>query len=845
MVRLQVFDSPDWLELDLFPDFALLADFSYYSIERLGELEMPISSQISLPNTETNRLRLGVANDASLKPTDLTARILVDGTAVYKYRLKIDSMITLGLNERIECTLIDPLKEAVEKLKDMDLSDLVTDGEYDEPFSTAGITAINNNVDDFVRIVYQDFNGFGDDDKRIFAFRPDTDFDAKDGVQQVVPALKVKQIFSKAFTEVGLNYDSKFFEGSSEIENFPVDDLYVQAPTRFFLDPDKSQPISGTWADERTDTVDFWSAVDNRPNVFGFSELYDANNQNQVHPTGLNWLKRNNIIAGQNASQHELFDIASLTTSNGVFNTNQMVFKKPARYSLSFSESVDPSLSLVRYVSAPPLGGINSAVKAWDIDDADDGIEGEIKINLVVSVNGSIKQATLATIDSANATWDGTNKQYNWPSTSLSVPTDFYIDVDAGDVVEMYITMQSEDGTVQFTSAQQYKTPMSDFGQNPSIGGFHLLFSLSGTSAIYKSLTHVNLSTNLIGFPQVGNIQNPVYDITFSPYEEFPVSSYSGSEYLDFKYNLSKVTDLSLWDVMTDIARRFNMSMVYDFPSDTVVVDNLLEEYIKPSSTEGIVYLFDNRSELKQNFGTPSVKSVSLLNASGSSITDEYRPATSPFTAENEVDTFGSLKLYLDDEGDREDSFQSRMLLANGSIYGERFEVFDNDIFKERVKYGIPNNTPLRSSEMGLRIGFLNGTTNVRIYEPVYEVVDNMVKMQYVLEAPNSNASAVMYEMTETSDAVSVGGDPETYSLRWDDSTDTFRSYFLFWKSFVDIVNDSPSLEAKLVIKASDLTTLDFRRRYDFGYGDVVLVSISGFDFSLDASKVNAKFLLM
>jgi len=199
----------------------------------------------------------------------------------------------------------------------------------------------------------------------------------------------------------------------------------------------------------------------------------------------------------------------------------------------------------------------------------------------------------------------------------------------------------------------------------------------------------------------------------------------------------------------------------------------------------------------------------------------------------------------LDEEGDREDSFQSQMLLANGSIYGEPFEVFDNEIFKERVKYGIPNNTPLRASEMGLRIGFLNGTTNVRVYEPVYEVVDNMVKMEYILEAPTATASAVMYEMSESSSPVSVGGGPETYSLRWDDATDTLRSYFLFWKSFVDTINNLPSIDARLVIESGDLPTLDFKRKYDFGYGDSVLVSLSGFDFSLDASPVNAKFLLL
>lgn len=851
VTRLQIFDSPDWLDLDLFPDFAIPADFSYYSITNIANLEMPISSQVSLPNTETNRLRLGVSNDASLKPADLDARVLVDGVVIYRYRLKIDSVITLGLNERIECTLIDPVKQAVEQLKDMDLSDLVTDGEYDEPFSTAGVEAVNNNADEFIRIIYQDFNGFGEDDARVFAFRNDTNFDEKDGVQQIVPALQVKQIFSKAFSEVGLSYDSKFFEGTSELENYPVDDLYVTAPTRFFLDKDKSQPISGTWADERTDTVLFWNAVGNKGHVFGLSEWYNPANLNQEHPTGLNYLKRNNIIAGQNGNQYDLFDVAQLTASNGIFTTNQMVFKKPARYSIASvlkdssgtSINASPSIQLVRYVSAPPLGNINTAIKAWDVDGGDDGISGEIDINLIVSVNGSLSSATLATIDSADATWDPTNKQLNWPSTPLSVPTEFYIDVDTGDTVEMYITMQSANGTLDFTSATNYTTPLSEFGSNSSVGGFMVLFSLSGTSAIHKSHWHIDLNTGFTTPPQSGNIDNPRHSITFSPYEEFPASTLSGAESMDFKFNLSKVTDMSLWEVMTDIAKRFNMSIIYDFATDSVIVDNIIEEYIKPSTTEQIEYLFDNASELTQDFNTSSIKSISLLNASGQSLSDKYRPSTSPFATENEVDTFGSLNLFLDNEGGREESFQSKMLLANGELFGELFEIFDFDEFKERVKYGIPNNIPLRCSDMGMRIGFLGSAVETRIYQPVYNVAQNMVKLEYELE--NSlNPSAPLPTLREYSSPVLVGGDIEQYNLRFDDNTNTLRAYQNFWNTFVNIINDLPSVECSLVIEAGDLSILDFRRKYDFGYGDTVLTSISGFDFTLKGSKVKAKFLV-
>ena len=93
------------------------------------------------------------------------------------------------------------------------------------------------------------------------------------------------------------------------------------------------------------------------------------------------------------------------------------------------------------------------------------------------------------------------------------------------------------------------------------------------------------------------------------------------------------------------------------------------------------------------------------------------------------MDTFGSLNLFLDSEGDREESFQSKMLPANGELFSEPFEILDFDAFKARVKYGIPNNTPLRCSDMGMRIGFLGSPVETRIYQPVYDVNQNMVKI--------------------------------------------------------------------------------------------------------------------
>ena len=101
-----------------------------------------------------------------------------------------------------------------------------------------------------------------------------------------------------------------------------------------------------------------------------------------------------------------------------------------------------------------------------------------------------------------------------------------------------------------------------------------------------------------------------------------------------------------------------------------------------------------------------------------------------------------------------------------------------------------------------------------------------------------------MPTLREHSSPVLVGGDIEQYNLRFDDNTNTLRAYQNFWNTFVNIINDLPSVECSLVIEAGDLSILDFRRKYDFGYGDTVLTYISGFDFTLKGSKVKAKFLV-
>jgi len=813
-------------ELDLFPDFAIPANFQYFSTEQLGGLSMPITSQISLPLTERNKDVLGVSSDATLKPTDKDCKVFVGNADVYRYRLKVDSVITLGLNERIEVTLVDPLKSAVEKFKDMTLSDLVDDGEYDFYINATAITNRNSDPDDFIKMVYQDFNGFGEDDPRMMTFRPETNFDEKDGVQHLVPALKVKSIFSKAFQKINMGYDSKFFNGTTEIENYPVEDMYMMSPVRFFLDKDKPHPVSGVWGKERTDNVGFWKAI-SMVNVFGFIELYNPNNPNQIIQDNLNYLRANNIISGASGSQNALFDVVSLNATSGVFTTNQMVFKKPARYSISFTESVRPRFALIKRAPSSVFSNPTQT------------ITGNFALYLVVSVNGGIKQTKLADLPELTAanqsTYQTAQNEYDFGQVQISVPEDFYVDIDTGDAVEMYITMQSEDGIIEYVNSNgnTYSLSVNDFGTNPNNGSYVPVFCLGNhnTELRFKKSS------------QLGTFTEPLYDIEFSPYESFPVSSYSGGEQFDFKFNLKRASERSLYDIMVDIAKRFNMSFAYDFANDQIIVDNLLEEYVKPSSTENIVSRFDNKSELTQNFVSSGLKRVELLNASGQSVSDKYVKPASVFADEEEVDGFGDLNLMLDEEGDREERFQSIMNLANGEVFGPPVEWYDDEIFKERFKYGVPNNRNLLCSEMGLRIGFLNENIDVSLYEPIYEAVDNMVRLEYKLIDANT-FTATLPKMSEVSNPVLVDGDIETYSLRFDDSSDTQRAYSVFWKDFVNKINDLPSVDCSLVISYEDLSVLDFKRRYDFGLGDCVLVSINGFDFTLDESKVSAKFLI-
>ena len=821
-------------DLDLFPDFAITADFSHYSTDSLGSLKMPISNNVSVPFTDNNASILGVSKDGSLKPVDLDCKVLVDNEAVYRFRLKVNSAVTLGLNERIEITLIDPLKYAVEQLKEMTLSDLVTDGEYDFYLNAAAIAARNSSSDDFIKMVYQDFNGFGEDDPRLMIFRPETDFDSKDGVQQLVPALKIKEIFSRAFGLMDIGYYSKFFEGTSEIESYPVDDLYMMAPVRFFLDKDKDKPTGGTWSTEREDTVSYnaWSA---RPYVFGFTEWYSPTNPNGPHPLAMNYTYTNSMVA---IGQWPLFDTSTLNSQSGVGFTNQMIFKKPSRYSVSMTQTVYPKISLIR--NNGPAGGYGAVAIPSTISNA----QGVVGIYFVASVEGGLKQVKVGEVDFADAGSPNSDGEYVFPPTNISIPSSFYLDIDTGNTVEFYITMQSEEATLDFVSGAGITytgVNLNEFQSSTGAQGTHaLLFGLgSSTPALYKAVP--NLVGGVVSAP-VASLK-PVYDITFSPYEAFPVSPYSGGEQLDFKFNLERVTEKSLYDILVDIAKRFNMSFVYDFANHRIVVDNLLEEYIKPSTTENIVARFDNGSDLTQNFISSGIKRIKLLNASGRSITDEYVTPDSVFANENDVVGFGDLNLSIDETGDREESFQSIMLLANGSIYGDAVDWYSDEIFKERVKYGVPSNTNLKCGEMGLRIGFLNGEKTASLYEPIYEVVDNMVRMEYKLIDPTTS-SAVMPILREYSAPVLVDGDIETYSLRWDDATDTFRGYYLFWRDFVNKVNDLPSVECTLVVNKDDLAVLDFKRKYDFGIGDCILVSTSGFDFTLDNTKVKAKFLL-
>lgn len=233
--------STSYSEVDLFPEAIINFDLDFYDVDNIDKIKVPVNVSLSLPMTDNNVLIIDYdpsSNQYNTIPRDpFDFELYIDNTKVFEGNLYVESYSFNNTIPIVNVRMVDRIQEIFKDLKDATFTGMYFDynsvTSFDAFLSTSSGTIGNEPSKNDILFPYIDFcndtDRFGYAQRQFIQFGPDSN---KVGI---IPAYKVSSFVERFFNEANVGVISRFFElgnyGTSITNNNP-DDLYMLLNTK-------------------------------------------------------------------------------------------------------------------------------------------------------------------------------------------------------------------------------------------------------------------------------------------------------------------------------------------------------------------------------------------------------------------------------------------------------------------------------------------------------------------------------------------------------------------------------------------------------------------------------------
>lgn len=834
---IEVYTNNQWTVVDTFSDYSVKMSQVFFSGG--GDiLRAPISQDIDLPWTEKNEILFGVSKTNPSKVPDLDFRI-TDGTNVlFTGRLRVDGFRWNGLNNLIKVQLEDKLAYAIREMNRLNMSEFISDTENENTTDSDGyrhyletgvstdagtINQLNEDSDKF-KYIWQDTINSGDE-KKMYGLRPDFNFDSSTGTQSLQPAFNVKNIVESAFSRVGLNISSDFFDDATYMDDVASS---IYPATKLFMTLPFYARTRGAWTPSSTNPIGN-SETYNQRRTFSFNVLYKSFNYvpfgtgrvdkwGSTPTTGNSWsfLNANVGIPSTVTTQPSTSNDHPINIVSGYLpyiddSREVMVFSRPCRYDIDMSPSDQDGCNIraskISGATNPqltPVGLLNSAGAPtpqfyWEM--------------IFRKTSGESKSFRVSPLlNATSGTYgNGSFTQWSVPSTNISMQytpeEDRFIDINTGDGIEVFLVLKAAE-----SNRMEFVNNVASSG-NREVRGAEMNDNSFGSWNLYV------LGPNL----PVGD----EHQIDLSPRDEYFPCYYQ--EDVDVKYSLqSQYPDMKLWDLVDLVFKRFNLQAAYNIQTDSVEIENIYRNKWLPTTVANadvpFVYAHDNSEFIEAEVRTSSIREVSAVNATFGAVGDKDFGTEFPVASTNSEE--------FDPDGDEVVNIKQESGVLTGIVHGEIKKGFDP--YNSTTEFELAGVTFAEEVDVegyGIRFGFLGNTTdvNLRFPRPLPEegitdewpVRESYLPTSQPLNAHYCDYRRVYYDGPDVDFIVSCGMENGSNSGS-DDS-----AYELFHRPMLEIIANNAKLTASFILNIDTLSILPFGTVIDFGYGSFGILSIS------------------
>ena len=609
--------------VDLFPNQEINIGVDYYDTTNVDSIKIPFTFNTSVPYTEKNKEILNYNDETgygNILLTEYDYSIYRGDNVISEGKARVQSVVINSLEPLFNLELKDRVSEFSKSLRDLTIGDI-----YNDLFSTQVRTLstyLSSNQGYGQRDIEIPFIDFDNIQKTTgYESRQFTSWGTSGKKFCLMPALRVVDFIDRVFTTAGISYTSKFVSGTG---SWDPRNLYILYPTY----------LSATPASKRESFLfPFPYNVEKNSNQWDGAEVnvgagtsvgisnYFLTLKESYEPFGpTNYAPTEAVVSREYGDQFR--------TSSGVSDWGD----ENVGY-VSYGSGFDAKI--VFNSGTVTINGLKACYATTDYVDQEND-DAVIPAIVKITSLGTAQFTPYVLIYESYTTTSA--PKYKIPMVDsngnniLLTPTSFS-DNTGIDAIPSG-SSNVDFGTLSFGS---FSAKLDETKSYPLSGGSTYSYSIgiemvSGNLIVdkyIKVLIGNNLSASLevqnFTFKESDVVKKRVFGYDWSALglkvDNFgSVPATCPSDNFQFKESLLNNTSYKAYDIMLDIMKRFGLSLIYDYTTGDVILDNLKDIRL---TTASIDQYLDTLKPFEVESGVLPPKTLKLLNKSNEGIYDK------------------------------------------------------------------------------------------------------------------------------------------------------------------------------------------------------------------------------
>jgi len=635
-LRLKKKSTASFSTASLFPDLIIDIDLDFYNVDSIEKIKVPVSISVSLPMDSVNTSILGYnpesSPSSSIPDVPFDFELYSNNVKMLEGNMYVESYSFNNQIPTIDIRLVDSIQDIIAGSKLTTFADMYDDLDSDRTFSSflsSNSETIGTNVSmEPVLFPYIDF--CNDISKFNFASRQFLQHGFSTDKAGFVPALNVKSFVQRFFSEANTSVVSRFFKlGSygSAVPDINPDDMYLLIPEKLLTSPSTTTGfiltegpyehfVNEYTADADSNITNAKESGTNHISTYGWN--YNSTTSANAADTGFGLERKSNLANNG-------------TNVDRAYHGPHMSYTaRPSSTPRSMSGRIGYELSMIKT-------GNGEFSMVWNIFESTS--TAVFQLNAVLWKDGSpyerfklsntdgtakqfnVSESTIDTMRTSTVGYfgvlNGTAGAINQTSTSNGFNNVMYfnnddigdfiweqkeVEIDAGSTYAVTMEWEWVSGQIDLRYVDSWSSYQSGLVPNAYVN------RTVNSSEVIKAAYYESSTAT-------GNMYLGLYSVGFkNPYYDTDIVNV---------YDIFRESNLSPFDILKSIISRFNLSVVYDQKTSSVLLDRL-PDLRSRNTNENITSSVDDANEISIDISTKRLKSLEITTSSKSLFYDNY-----------------------------------------------------------------------------------------------------------------------------------------------------------------------------------------------------------------------------